>query len=725
MSKIVAAAAIRGAKRIIAEAEELFHQDISEEGSRAEVRFPDTAFFLPMAHALMGAEVKTVGEIRPVLEHAKSLLPDDPTDKLWLPYLGSALDAGIATLLGEEIICALRYLYGKEPQPDCNGFFSDTILRTLGIQLVDGRMPGFAAILGAAPTNQTAVDIVRALQKRNIMTFVGSSTNGKSIIDQLMEEKVEMGWDTYIVPYGRDTVSAIYPLNWAVRGALTFGGIKPGEGRKCLEYCKERVFAFGLTLGEVDDIKYATGAGAINMGFPVIADTKIPEIRPTGICTYEHLVSEPDHKRIVSTCIEVRGVKVRMTEIPIPVAYSAAFEGERVRREQMYIQFGGKFSTAFEFVTTKELDEIEDGRITVIGPEIDDAKEGSALPLGVVIEVAGRKMQKDFEPIIERQVHSFLNEAMGVFHMGQRDMCWVRISKDAQKKSFKIKHFGTILHARIHDTYGKIVDKAQVTIYTKEEDVKKYLPRAIKVYDERDERLAGMTDESVDTFYSCTLCQSFAPNHLCVIKPERLGLCGAYSWLDGKASYELDPSGPNQPIKKGDVLDKARGEWAGVNDFIYQKSNKTLEQFHGYSIMTFPETSCGCFECIIAILPEANGFMVVNREYSGMTPAGMTFSTLAGSVGGGAQTPGFMGIARLYITSKKFISADGGIKRLVWMPKELKAHLGERLKKRCSEEGMEGGFDMIADETVTTDPAELVIHLEKLKHPALSLPPLM
>lgn len=725
MSKIVAAAAIRGAQRIVDECEAFLKRAIEEKGKNTNVGFPETAFYLPMAYALLGVEVKNIGDMEDVFDYAKSLLHQAPSEDIWLPYLGDALDSGIATLLVEEIIMALRYLDGQEPQEDCNGFFTDTILRTLGIQLVDGRMPGFAAILGAAPDNKTAVEIVRELQKRSILIFVGSSVNGRSIIDQLKEENIQMGWETYIVPYGRDTISAIYPLHWAIRGALTFGGHKKGEALKCLKYCQNRVFAFGLVLGEVDDIKYATGAGAINMGFPIIADTDIPEIKPSGICTYEHLVKERDYKKIVPRCIEVRGVKVKVSEIDIPVSYSPAFEGERVRREQMYVQFGGKYSPAFEFVHTRKLDEIEDGKVEVVGPEIEKMQEGKAYPLGIYIEIAGRKMQKDYEPIIERQVHSFLNEAMGIFHMGQRNTCWIRISKDAQKKGFKIRHFGVILHARLHNTYSAIVDKAQITIYTTLEDVNRLMPEVVKIYQERDARLEGMTDENVDVFYSCTLCQSFAPNHLCIVKPERLGLCGAYSYIDAKANYELDPTGPNQPVPKGDVLDKVKGEWRGVNEFVYQKSNKTIERLHGYSIMSFPETSCGCFECIVAILPEANGFMVVNREYTGQTPAGMGFSTLAGSVGGGAQTPGFMGIGRLYIVSRKFLTADGGLKRIVWMTKELKESLGEKLKKRAIEEGMPDLIEKIADETVATDSTGLLEYLKKVGHPALNMDPLM
>lgn len=727
MSKIVAQSVIRGAKKIAKQAEDDLIKAIADKGEGQKVEFPETAFYFPMANALLGAEVKTLGEAKKILEYLKGLLPVEvPTDKLWLPYLGNALDAGIATLLAEEIIVAIRYLYGTEPQADCNGFFTDTIMRSLGIQLVDGRMPGFAAILGAAPNNQIALDIIRQLQERNILIFVGSSTNGRSIVDQLKEEDVQMGWDNYIVPYGRDTISGIFPLNWAIRSALTFGGLKAGDAKKCLLYCKERVFAFGLTLGLVDDEKYATGAGAINMGFPIIADTNIPEIHPTGVTSYEALVKELDYKKIVPRCIEVRGVKVKVSHIPIPVLYGAAFEGERVRKEQLFAEFGGKSSLGFEYLKSSDLDKVSDGDTKVIGPDIDNLPQGTkTMPLAIVVEVAGRKMQKDFEPILERQIHHYVNCAMGLMHVGQRDMNWIRINQDAAKKGFLLKHIGVILHAKLHEEYSAIVDKVSVRLYTKLEDVEKIIEEAKKAYQERDERLSGMTDESVDTFFSCTLCQSFAPNHVCVVTPERLGLCGAYSWLDAKASFEIMPSGPNQPIVKGGPLDERLGQWKNVNDFFYLKSNKNISQVSMYSIMESPQTSCGCFECILAIIPEANGVMVVHRDYSGMTPSGMNFTTLAGSVGGGVQTPGFLGVGKLYVVSKKFISAEAGLKRLVWMPRELKEALAEKLKKRAEEIGVPNFIDKIADETKATTSEELLAYLEKAGHPALALPPLM
>jgi len=725
MSRIIAGAAIRGANTFYKEARALYTKAVAEKGEDQKVEFPETAYFLPMANALMGVEVKTLREIGPVLEHARELLHKPPTEDLWLPYLGDALDCGISALLTTEITMVLRYLYGEEPQEGCEGFYTDTWLRKLGIQLVDGRMPGFAAVIGAAPDPETAVHVVRELQKRNILIFVGSSVNGSSVIDQLKGQGVEMGWDTYIVPYGRDTASVIYPLNWAIRSAMTFGGIKAGKGIENLLYTRARVHAFGLTLGEVDDRKYALGAGAINMGFPVIADTPIPEIRPTGICNYEHVVHELDYDKIVPTCIQVRGVKVKVTDIPIPVPFAAAFEGETVRKEDMHCQFGHKYSTAFEYLRTRELDEIADGKIEMIGPDVDTVEEGGSLPLGIIVEVAGRKMQKDFESIMERQFHNYLNGAMGIFHMGQRDIIWMRISKDTYKKGFRLKHFGIILHAQLHDLFGEIIDKVQVTLISDKDKVEELIKEARQAYNFRDERIAGMTDESVDTFYSCTLCQTYAPNHVCIISPERLGLCGAYSWLDGKAAFEIKPKGCNQPVKKGEVIDAVKGQWKGVNNFVYQTSRQTLKRFNAYSIMEDPMTSCGCFECIMALVPECNGFMIVNREFPGMTPCGMTFTTLAGFVGGGSQTPGFLGVGKLYVASKKFITAEGGLFRMVWMPKQLKEFLHDKLVKRSEELGDPDFFDKIADETVATDGMALMEWCAEKNHPAISMPALL
>jgi len=735
MSKIIATAAIRGAHRYVAEAQTKLREAVEAFGPDKKIAFPNTAYYLPLILALLGLKVETLKDCQEALHQAKVLLPSLPTETLWLPYLGDALDAGVATLLAQEIIEALRYLDPSyRPEPPWLGFTDDAILRTQGIKLVDGRMPGFAACVGALPTNREAVELARALQERSILVFIAGESGGRSMAEQLNEEGIELGWDTYLVPYGKQMSSAIYALNFAARAAMTFGGIKPGSfeaARKILLYNKERVFAFVLALGAdppvngtgqlLSDEKYATAAGAINFGFPVIADVSIPQVLPRGICTYEHVVSGISRDKILQKAVEVRGLKLKLSEMPIPVPYGAAFEGERVRKENLYVEFGGKYSTAFELLRARSMDEVEDGKMELLGPDIDQAQEGGAMPLGVIVDVAGRNLKPDFEPVLERRIHHFISCINGVMHIGQRDIPWVRIGKDAYEKGFRLRHYGEVLIAKFKDDFGALVDKVQVKIVTDPSQVERSLKEAREIYRARDERVMGLKDEDVDTFYSCILCQSYAPNHVCIVTPQRLGLCGAYTWLDCGASYEMDPHGPNKPVPKGVCLDPVLGEWQGVNEYVRGASNGNLENVSMYSIMRDPQTSCGCFECIVAVLPETNGVMVASREYQGMTPIGMTFSTMAGEVGGGVQTPGFLGVGKLYLTSEKFISAEGGIKRLVWMPSELKEEIKERLQKRLEEIGMPELFDKIATEKDATTSEELMAFLQRVGHPAMEL----
>ena len=385
------------------------------------------------------------------------------------------------------------------------------------------------------------------------------------------------------------------------------------------------------------------------------------------------------------------------------------------------MEIGGNLTTAFEFVTSVDMDQINDGEIKVIGPDIDQVAPGGSLPLAIWVEVAGRKMQTDFEPILERQIHHLVNGAEGIWHMGQRDIVWTRISKNGFARGLRLRHYGDIIHTKFISDYPAIVDKVKVTLITDAQEVERRIAVARRVYDERNRRMEAMTDEAVDTFYSCLLCQSFAPNHVCIITPERLGLCGAYNWLDGKAAYEINETGPNQPVKKGTVIDPVKGIFQGINAYIYANSHKTVTEFCCYSLMDRPMTSCGCFEAILAYLPECNGVMVVNREYQGETPVGMTFSSLAGSVGGGQQTPGFMGVGKVFLTSRKFLMAEGGYRRLVWMPKALKELLAFDLNKRFAEQGAPDLLDKIADENVGIDAHAIRKYLESVHHPALEM----
>jgi len=734
VSKIVAANVIAGAHKVYEKTRKRYEQAVKKFGKKQEVAFPNTGYYLPVIYGILGFPVKNLGDCGVVLDRSEQLLPPPVRDKAHLPYLGPVLDAGMASLFNYEIFEAIRYLEdpdfylpAEDPTEDklWLGAADDVILRKRGVEFVDGTAPGFAAIVGSAPTKEIAAEMALELQKKNLYVFMAANHNGTTFSQQLREAGVQIGWPTRLVPFGPDISSAIFAVGFATRAALSFGGIEPGDFRKVLIYNKDRVFAFVLAMGDVSDEWYAAAAGVINYGFPTIADTPIPQILPTGVCTYEHVVSNVPHNEMVSKAIEVRGLKVTDTEVPVPVAYGPAFEGERIRGEDIYMEAGGGKTMAVELTLMKDMNDVEDGHIELVGPDLKDMQPGTRVPLGILVEVAGRKMQSDFEPILERQIHHLINYAQGLMHIGQRDIAWVRIGKGAVEKGLSLKHIGSILHAKYHQDFGSVLDKVQVTIFTEKEKVDELLARAKATYTTRDARVEGMTDEDEAIFYSCTLCQSFAPSHVCVVTPERTGLCGAYNWLDCKASNEINPTGPNQPIEKGKVVDQRLGQWEGVNDFVQKASRGKVLKYNAYSIMEDPMTSCGCFECIAAVLPVCNGVMSVDRDYKGPTPCGMKFTTLAGSAGGGNITPGFVGHSKLYIASKKFVSAEGGILRLVWLPKALKEMLRDKINRLGEERGVSNLADRIADETVGVTEDEIFPFLQEKEHPAVSMDPIV
>jgi acetyl-CoA synthase len=733
MSKMVAFAVVQGAYNIVSKAEGKYQEALEKYGGAQKLEFPNTAYFLPVIYSLTGIKVTDLDSAKQVMDFSRALLPPYIKNDCNLPYLGPILDAGMGAIFAEEIVEAIRYV--EEPdfyQPEVEdpdvengkiwlGAADDAIMRKRGVEFVDGSAPGFAAIVGAAPDSATAKKIAEEYQLKSIYVFMAANQNGTTFAQQLIDEGVQIGWNTRLVSFGPDISAAVFAVGFANRAGMSFGGIQPGDYKKMLAYQKDRIFAFVNALGDVNAEWAANAAGAINWGFPTIADTDIPEILPTGICTYEHIVSNVPHDEITQRSIEVRGLKVTISEIDIPLSYGPAFEGERVRKDDLYMEMGGGKTQCTELCKMADMNEIEDGKVEVVGPDVTDVKKGDRLPLGIYVQVAGREMQSDFEPILERQIHHLINYAQYIMHIGQRDISWIRVSDNAIDKGFTLKDIGTIIHAKFHQDFGSILDKVQVTLYTDKKDVDDLTKRARAEYKTRDERVETMTDESVDTFYSCTLCQSFAPSHVCMVSPERTGLCGAYNWMDCKASFEINPTGPNQPVKKGEVIDPVLGQFKGVNEFIYKASRQTIDHYNFYSIVHDPMTTCGCCEAIAAVLPGCNGIMTVHRDYTGMTPCGMKFSTLAGVMGGGQSSPGFVGHGKYNITQGKFLLGDGGLLRMVWMPKSLKEEIKERLDKRAAEMGVPDLYDRIADETVGTDEETVMAFLKEKDHPALKM----
>jgi acetyl-CoA decarbonylase/synthase complex subunit beta len=396
----------------------------------------------------------------------------------------------------------------------------------------------------------------------------------------------------------------------------------------------------------------------------------------------------------------------------IPVDVGVIYEGERIRRKQMYVEFGGpNIETKFELVQARKMDEIEDGKITIVGPDIKDMKEGSSHPLGILVEVAGQQVSEELEGVFERRIHEYCNFIEGVMHLNQRYDIWLRLSKKSFQKGLNsLELVGKVLQ-RLFKSELSIIEKIQITFITDPEKVKEMLNKALKAYEARDAKARGLQDEDVDKFYGCLLCQSFAPTHVCVITPQRYANCGAISWFDARASARIDPKGPQYEIKKGELLDPVKGEYSGVNETVKKKSLGEITRVWLYSAFGYPHTSCGCFEASAFYIPEVDGFGIVHRGFRDVAVNGLTFSNIADSTAGGRQVDGFHGLSIEYMRSPKFLQADGGWNRIVWMPASVKERVKEFIPKEVA--------DKIATENEAKNVEELRSFLEAKGHPVV------
>ena len=682
---------------------------IATYGESEAVSFPDTAYSLPCYYAVTGEKITNLGEMKAAMATIQTMGTHGNR-------LQNGFDAGIASALCAEFLEALKYIHGAAPytEPEL-GHLSDAFVRNLGVPLVTGDIPGVAVIIGGADDPAETVALVKEYQSQGILV----SLTGKCV-EQLRDAGYKTGENVRVVPLGMEMQSVIHVVSVALRAALIFGNITPGDFPALAKYTMQRVKAFVNAYKPLSDEIVSYGAGAICLGFPVVSNETENMFRVP-----KSLIQQLDTSKWNATSLEARDIKIKITKIDIPVAFASAFEGEIIRRGDMQVEVDGSRVDCFELVQTRDASEVEDHKIIVDGPELDQIPVGSKISLSYTIEVAGKSMQPDFESVMERKIHSYLNCIEGVMHTGQRDMIRVRISKADFEAGFRFKHIGEVLYAKVKSEFEAVVDKCQVTIVVDAEKNKELRAAANVVFNKRDDRLKSMTDESVPVYYTCIMCQAFSPSHVCIVTPERLGLCGAVSWLDAKATNELDPTGPCQIVPKEHCIDEHLGRYEDVDEAVAKYSHGALEHVTLYSLFQDPMTSCGCFECICGVEPVSMGVVITCREHAGMTPLGMTFSEMASMTGGGVQTPGFMGHGKHFIASKKFIAAEGGPGRIVWLPKILKDQMRERLDATALEMyGVENFTDMIADETICTeDPEALLNYLSEVGHPVLSMEP--
>jgi len=650
-------------------------------------------FPLTLSSILLGKAISSVDDLAVILDYATRLSS----------HLESSIRS-LAILSLYELKSLLYFTISRSSVKPVN----DDEARSYTFKLISGVAPGLLIILGDDPL---ALEKVLSKAQRLGFIVLVVSSRFREVIDGGLVIDGRRGLIRYVADNPIDGL--VYSLGLAARllsistGSLDRDnlskylekrmhvGVAILSASKSLEPILDAISDLGLYTVVLADVTYDKGR--------VIYIDRIDGIIPT-ICS----------KLGITTFLEEE----------LPIGFSSIYEGKSVRDRDVYVEFGS-VKPYFELVLSRKLEEVVDGRIEVIGPDIDSMPEGSIQPLGILVEVAGAGMKREYEPIIERSIHRIVNYGEETWHVGQRDSGWIRITRRGFDKGFRLKHLGCMLYIGLKRLYGDIVDKIQIKIYTDESRVNKLLEIARSIYGERDRRLIGLSDEDVERYYICSICQSFLSNHVCVVTPERPGLCGTVTYMDAEIAYELKGEASGiRPIERGKPIDPSKGEWEGLDRAVSQITHGAVNKLSLYSLVSYPTTSTLSFECISVFIPECNGIMVVDYSYKDETPIGLSFASIAGMISG-LQMSGFLGHSRRWILSRKYFKADGGLKRIVWMPRSLKEALGGEFKARCIEEGVPDLPEKIADEYTARTLDELLEWLVKVRHPVLELPPIL
>ncbi|MDO9035107.1 MAG: CO dehydrogenase/CO-methylating acetyl-CoA synthase complex subunit beta, partial [Methanoregula sp.] len=322
--------------------------------------YEDTAYHLPISYALTGVPVHDGDASRDVFTRTKD-----------------------NSLVASEIILAKKTAQDGKEELLYTGFIGDSIIRKLGYSLVDGSILGLALIVGSPKSAGSAAAICRELQEKYMLTFLAGP-----VVPLLSSSGVKLGLDYRLIPLGSSALYGVHFVDIIARVAMMFGGVTPGDIDRLLTYAAERAKAIVIVLPGLSDEEIALVDGMRVLGFPILS--------LGDYIKSDWIVATPGD--IVRKGMDQKGIRITVTAIPIPMGCSPAFEGKSIRKEEMYVEFGGGRAPAFELLQMKNPSEIKDGQVTVIGPEIDSLQEGSANPLAIIVEVAGKTMKKDYEP---------------------------------------------------------------------------------------------------------------------------------------------------------------------------------------------------------------------------------------------------------------------------------------------------------------------------------------
>ncbi|MHA1378179.1 MAG: CO dehydrogenase/CO-methylating acetyl-CoA synthase complex subunit beta [Candidatus Helarchaeota archaeon] len=402
----------------------------------------------------------------------------------------------------------------------------------------------------------------------------------------------------------------------------------------------------------------------------------------------------------------------------LPFNIGEEWAGKRIRKKDVFLEFGGpKVKAAAELVDISEdIHSLQDGKVEIWGPDIDEMDWGTSYSFLEIISLAGSKLNDLTPGIIERNISIYHDFIEGIMHLNMRNLIWIRLHKSLSKKGIKLEHIAQALLGQLKINFPQI-EKSEIKFFVEPAQDPNQTIRILNdecyyIWNKRSLPALKIEDDEVETFYGCKGCRYYFPSHVCILTPSNYGTCGVISWTDAKVSFTRDPLNNFFEIYKGKKLDELYGSYSGINSKISEFTNNVVKKVNLFSTIKNPQTSCGTFEALIFYIPYIDGLGIADYYYKGYTPLEIKFPTVINIYNIDLQKPGYRGIAINAMVDKKFMQGDGGWKRVAW----INSNLMKRIVKYIPQDLI----DKIATEKQVKSGVELKEWIKKVDHPLKS-----
>ncbi len=445
-------------------------------------------------------------------------------------------------------------------------------------------------------------------------------------------------------------------LNMLVRYAFVYGRTPPGDSHLLGHFVEDFTPGLVVCRGRLSALEAVLSLAAMRIGVPAITPFDYP-------FTFGRQVRASSLVELVEAVSSFSTIR-RLLEHPEIAPLPEYLAGETMT---------SRFEPAAIWGDTPESWYLlEKGPLAAGGVEVSGTPAG---PMGVLVTVDAEPMDAFDRRYIEARAALVLSRMPSISAQHSSGRLIMRLAPDVDLAPERV---GECLIAAIRHEFPRI-EKIRARLVFDRERLEAMKPTVAAERARRLNEIHAATEENVPEFITCVGCSAFAPDHVCILTPERAPQCGrAYEFIKTGAHYGYDDmtnihhralhAGLNSfgTCPKGELFDAAAGEWSGVNEAAARLTGGRIKRVQLHSLDEAPHTGCGCFQMILfkTDRPKA-GIGLVDRGFTGRVPDGRSWRDLHYALGG-KQTPGLAGAAWTYLRSPKFLAAHGGWDSVVW-----------------------------------------------------------